>query len=122
MGEIAIAQNIPAKFLTVILSELARAGIVASQRGRDGGYQLALAPMDIRYGDIIRLTSGSLALVPCASRFAHDHCDHCLPEPECRLRALMLKVRDETAAILDGITLADKIDPIPAFEFDNIEE
>ena len=122
MGEIAIAQNIPAKFLTVILSELARAGIVASQRGRDGGYQLALAPMDIRYGDIIRLTSGSLALVPCASRFAHDHCDHCLPEPECRLRALMLKVRDETAAILDGITLADKIDPIPAFEFDNIKE
>lgn len=115
MGEIAVAQNIPAKFLTVILSELARAGIVISQRGRDGGYQLALAPVDIRYGDIIRITRGSLALVPCASRFAHERCDHCLPESECRLRALMLKVRDETAAILDAITLADPIAAIPEF-------
>lgn len=115
MGEIAKAQNIPSKFLTVILSELARAGIVISQRGRDGGYQLALAPVDIRYGDIIRITRGSLALVPCASRFAHERCDHCLPESDCRLRALMLKVRDETAAILDAITLADPIAAVPEF-------
>jgi len=68
LAEIAEAQNIPAKFLTVILSEMSREGLVISQRGRDGGYQLALAPVDIRYGDIIRLTRGSLALVPCASR------------------------------------------------------
>jgi DNA-binding IscR family transcriptional regulator len=43
--------------LTVILSEMAREGIVISQRGRDGGYELALPPVDIRYGDIIRLLS-----------------------------------------------------------------
>ena len=71
--------------------------------------------MDIRYGDIIRITRGSLALVPCASRFAHEHCDHCLPEDECRLRTLMLKVRDETAAILDSFTLADSIEASPIF-------
>lgn len=115
MGEIAEAQNIPRKFLTVILSELGREGLVISQRGPDGGYQLALAPVDIRYGDIIRITRGSLALVPCASRFAHDHCDRCVPESKCRLRALMLKVRDETAAVLDSITLADPIRPEAAF-------
>ena len=115
MSEIAKTQNIPPKFLTVILSELTREGIVISQRGRVGGYRLALAPVDIRYGDIIRITRGSLALVPCASRFAHEHCDHCLPENECRLRSLMLKVRDETAAILDSITLADRIEPLPVF-------
>jgi len=118
MGEIAEAQNIPAKFLTIILSELARTGIVLSQRGRSGGYQLALAPVDIRYGDIIRLTRGSLALVPCASRYAHEHCDHCLPEADCRLRALMLKVRDETAVILDSVTLADPIAPLPVFDLE----
>ncbi len=115
MAEIATAQNIPPKFLTVILSELTREGIVISQRGRVGGYRLGIPPVDIRYGDIIRITRGSLALVPCASRFAHEHCDHCLPESECRLRSLMLKVRDETAAILDSITLADRIDPMPVF-------
>lgn len=118
MAEIAKAQNIPQKFLTVILSELVREGLVISQRGPEGGYQLAIPPIDIRYGDIIRITRGSLALVPCASRFAHDHCDRCLPESTCRLRALMLKVRDETAAVLDAITLADAIEPEAAFDMD----
>ena len=111
LQDIAEAQNIPSKFLTVILSEMTRAGIVASQRGRDGGYELALAPVDISYGDIIRISRGSLALVPCASRFAHETCKNCLDEADCRLRALMLRVRDETAAVLNRITLADAIDP-----------
>lgn len=110
LNEIAEAQNIPAKFLTVILSEMSRAGIVVSQRGRDGGYELALPPVDISYGDLIRISRGSLALVPCASRFAHEKCKNCVEEHECRTRALMLKVRDETAAVLDRITLADPID------------
>ena len=110
LNDIAEAQNIPAKFLTVILSEMSRAGLVVSQRGRDGGYELALPPVDISYGDIIRISRGSLALVPCASRFAHEKCKNCLEESECRMRALMLKVRDETAAVLDRISLADSID------------
>ena len=74
LDAIAEAQNIPRKFLTVILSELVREGVVISHRGREGGYELALPPVDVRYGDIIRLTRGSLALVPCASRNAHEHC------------------------------------------------
>lgn len=115
LDTIAEAQNIPRKFLTVILSEMVRAGLVDSTRGRDGGYELALAPVDIRYGDIIRLTRGSLALVPCASRNAHETCNNCLPEAECRLRSLMLTLRDETAAMLDRMTLADPIRPEPAF-------
>jgi Rrf2 family protein len=109
LDAIAEAQNIPRKFLTVILSEMVRGGLVISHRGREGGYELALNPVDIRYGDIIRLTRGSLALVPCASRNAHETCNNCLPEAECRLRGLMLTLRDEMAAMLDQVTLADKI-------------
>jgi Rrf2 family protein len=109
LDAIAEAQNIPRKFLTVILSEMVRGGLAISTRGRDGGYELALSPLDIRYGDIIRLTRGSLALVPCASRNAHEHCNNCLPEAECRLRGLMLTLRDEMAAMLDQVTLADPI-------------
>lgn len=118
LSDIAGKQNIPAKFLTVILSELGREGIVLSQRGKDGGYALGVPPVDVRYGDIVRITRGSLALVPCASRFAHEKCKNCLEESECRLRALMLKVRDDTAAILDRITLADPIALEPAHEED----
>jgi len=116
LDEIAEKQNIPRKFLTVILSELVREGIVMSHRGRAGGYELALSPVDVRYGDIIRITRGSLALVPCASRNAHETCSNCLPESECRLRGLMLTLRDEMATMLDRITLADPIDLEPAFD------
>ena len=116
LADIADAQNIPPKFLTVILSEMAREGLLISQRGRDGGYQLAISPIDVSYGDLVRLTRGSLALVPCAARNAHEHCKNCLPEAECRLRSLMLKVRDDTASILDRITLADPIALEPLFD------
>lgn len=115
LDDIAQAQNIPRKFLTVILSEMVREGVVISHRGREGGYELALPPCDIRYGDIIRLTRGSLALVPCASRYAHEHCANCLPEVECRLRGVMLALRDEMAAMLDRLTLADPIEVEPPF-------
>jgi Rrf2 family protein len=113
LAEIAQAQNIPANFLTTILSELSRFGIVASQRGKDGGYWLAVSPIDITYGDLIRVMRGSLALVPCASRFAHEKCSHCVEEGDCRTRALMLQVRDRTAELLDSVRLSDPIEPEP---------
>lgn len=110
LTEIADTQKIPKKFLTVILSEMGREGLVAAQRGRDGGYWLARPPESISYGEIVRLTQGSLALVPCASRQAYRRCENCVDEEACRVRALMLSVRDATADILDGISLAD---PVP---------
>lgn len=121
LDAIAEAQNIPRKFLTVILSEMVREGLVISHRGREGGYELALSPLDIRYGDIIRLTRGSLALVPCAARNAHEHCTNCLPEAECRLRGLMLTLRDEMADMLDRVSLADAITLVPPFEGTEVE-
>ena len=114
LAEIAEAQKIPANFLTVILSELSRYGIVGSMRGKDGGYWLAVSPIDITYGDLIRVMRGSLALVPCASRFAHEKCANCVEEGECRTRALMLQVRDRTAELLDSIRLSDPIERVPA--------
>jgi Rrf2 family protein len=108
LAEISEAQNIPAKFLTVILSEMKRAGLVETLRGKEGGYWLAKPPAEITYGTIVRLTRGSLALVPCASRLAYEQCKNCIDESACRMRRVMLAVRDETANILDQVTLADK--------------
>ena len=116
LADIAAKQQIPPKFLTVILSELTRSGLVASQRGKDGGYWLGVSPIDISYGDLIRIMRGSLALVPCASRYAHERCKNCVEEENCRTRALMLQVRDKTADLLDGISLADRIAPATLLE------
>jgi Rrf2 family protein len=110
LAEIAEAQNIPPKFLTVMLSQMRRAGVVETMRGREGGYWLARPPQDVSYGEIVRLTRGSLGLLPCASRYAYEKCRNCISEDKCRLHRAMLMVRDETARILDGLSLAD---PVP---------
>ena len=109
LAEIAERQNIPGKFLTVILSEMKRAGFVETMRGKEGGYWLSRAPTEITYGDIVRATRGSLALVPCAARLAYTPCEHCVDEAECRLRGVMLSVRDQTANILDRLSLAETV-------------
>jgi Rrf2 family protein len=110
LSEIAEAQRIPSKFLTVMLSNMRRAGLIETMRGREGGYWLAKPPGEISYGEIVRLTRGSLGLLPCASRLAYEQCTNCITEDKCRLHRVMLMVRDETARILDGLTLAD---PVP---------
>jgi Rrf2 family protein len=109
LSEIAETQNIPSKFLTVMLSNMRRAGLVETMRGREGGYWLAKPPGEISYGEIVRLTRGSLGLLPCASRLAYEQCTNCITEEKCRLHRVMLMVRDETARILDGLTLADRV-------------
>lgn len=109
LSEIAERQNIPAKFLTVMLSSMRRAGLVETMRGREGGYWLARPPKEISYGEIVRLTRGSLGLLPCASRLAYQQCTNCISEDKCRLHRVMLTVRDETARILDGLSLADAV-------------
>jgi len=114
LAEIAEAQNLPPKFLTVILSQMRRAGLIETLRGREGGYWLAKPPGEISYGAIVRLTRGSLGLLPCASRYRHETCKNCISEDQCRLHRVMLMVRDETARILDGLSLAD---PVPAEPF-----
>jgi Rrf2 family protein len=109
LSQIAESQNIPSKFLTVMLSTMRRAGLVETMRGREGGYWLAKPPAEISYGEIVRLTRGSLGLLPCASRLAYEQCTNCITEEKCRLHRVMLMVRDETARILDGLTLADTV-------------
>ena len=58
---IAGRQAIPPKFLENILADLRRAGLVASQRGAEGGYWLATDATAVSVADIIRAVEGPLA-------------------------------------------------------------
>ncbi len=111
MSAIAADQKLPRKFLEIILLELKNGGLVTSSRGKLGGYRLSRASSTISFGEIIRLIEGPLALVPCVSQTAYQRCPDCFEESVCAIRKLMLLVRDKTAAILDGTSLAD-IDPL----------
>ena len=106
MSRIAHEARIPRKFLEIILGELRQAGFVLSTRGKSGGFHLARPAHLISFGDIIRTIEGPLALVPCVSRTAYRRCADCHDEATCAIRHAMMRVRDDTARILDGTSLA----------------
>src|SRR5687768_5630948 len=113
IGEIAVQAKIPRKFLEQILVELKRHGLVYSQRGKYGGYYLSRPPDRIAFADVIRAMDGPLALTPCASVTAYRRCDDCVDEETCSIRKVLLVVRDATAGILEGCTLADALSREP---------
>jgi Rrf2 family protein len=61
--EVAIAHEIPEKFLEGILTALRKAKLINSYRGPSGGYELALSPEQITVADVIRAIDGPLAAV-----------------------------------------------------------
>lgn len=107
IGDIATRQDIPRRFLENILLELRKHGLVVSHRGKAGGYALSRAPDLITFADVIRAIDGPLALTPCTSRTAYQRCEDCRDEATCAMRKTLIKVRDASAAILEGTTLAD---------------
>jgi Rrf2 family protein len=104
---ISARRTIPGKFLEAILVELQRNGLVRGKRGRSGGYQLAQSAETISFGDVVRLMEGPLALLPCVSETQYRRCTDCADNRACELKEVFRSVRDSTATILDGWTLAD---------------
>jgi Rrf2 family protein len=60
---IAEEQGLPRDYVRSAMSDLRRAGIVRTRRGREGGYQLARAADAITLADIIRAVDGPLTVV-----------------------------------------------------------
>ena len=112
--DIAYEENLPEKFLELILLELKNARIVESVRGAKGGYQLRRAPSEIRLSEIIRLIDGPLAPFGDADQL------RTLIDRDAEHRTLyqvFLEVRDAAARILENTTLADLISRGPAAGF-----
>ena len=101
---IAVAQNIPGKFLEGILRELRQANIVASRRGPEGGYRLAAPPQTITVADVIRALDGPLAAVRGQRPEDVIHSDSALVDVWIALRAAMRSVLEEISIdqVLDG--------------------
>ena len=106
-ASVSARRAIPVKFLEAILVDLQRDGLVRGTRGRSGGYQLAKRAAAISFGGVVRLMDGPLALLPCVSETQHRRCADCADYGACELKRVFRGVRDSTAAILDGWSLAD---------------
>jgi Rrf2 family protein len=109
--DIAYEEELPEKFLELILLELKNARIVESARGAKGGYQLRRAPSEIHLSEIIRLIDGPLAPFGDAEQL------RILIDGDAEHRALyqvFLDVRNAAARILESTSLEDIANPKPS--------
>ena len=105
LARIASTQQVPPKYLELIMLDLKKAGLVTSTRGPKGGYLLARDPDDISFGEIVRVMEGPIALVPCASVNVYARCGDCHDEATCAIRRAFAMVREQSATLLEGISL-----------------
>lgn len=98
--QLAEDQGLPPRFLGAILAEMRRAGLVASQRGAEGGYRLARPPTEINCADVFRALDGPLAEVrgfrPEAASYAGSS-EH--------LQEVWVAVRASLRQVLEHVTL-----------------
>ena len=100
---IAERQGYYMKYLEMIVGSLKRAGLVASTRGKEGGYRLVRDPEDYTIGEILRCIEDNLAPVACIK--AGDIC--CEHAGECMTVPMWKELDDITNAYLDGVSLQD---------------
>lgn len=105
MKDVAARQEISLKYLERILPTLTKAKLIEGVHGKGGGYKLTRAPEDYSVGEVLRLTEGDLAPVPCLSPDA-EPCDRAA---ECRTLKLWSDFYEMTNRYFDGISVADLI-------------
>jgi len=101
---LAGAQQIPAKFLENILMDLRRAGLVASQRGAEGGYRLGRPAKAITVADVIRAVDGPLANIRGIRPEAAEY-----DGAATALRDVWVAMRASLRSVLERVTLADVV-------------
>ena len=107
--DIAEAYHIPPQLLAKILQTLARAGILVSHAGTNGGYALARPAATISTFEVIRAIDGPLFITSCIT--IHGTCDL---HGTCTIKEPLRKVNDSIKDLLSGISIADLIDPAEA--------
>lgn len=107
ISEIAEKEKISHKFLESILLTLRKNELLASKKGKGGGYYMIKSAKNITMVEIIRVLEGPIAMVPCVSLNFYERCEDCPDEQDCSIHDLMIEVRDQTLKVLENKTLAN---------------
>ena len=102
--QIARFYQISEHHLAKVVQTLVRARLVRSVRGAGGGIQLAVAPEQIRLGQVIEQLEGTLDLLECVHTPGV-----CVIQPQCRLRQLLQQATQVQLEYLNRYTLADVV-------------
>ncbi len=103
--EIAARMRMSEDHLFKVISGLAAAGYVETQRGRGGGVRLKRAPEAINVGAVVRATEESFALVECFD----PETNTCPIAPACVLAGTLDRALKAFLDVLDQVTLADLV-------------
>ncbi len=107
ISDISSAQTIPQKFLESILLDLKKSGILASKKGKGGGYYLLKQAAEVNLADVMRLFDGPIAFLPCVTYKYYERCEECIDEETCGIRDVFLEVRNKTVELLKQANLAE---------------
>lgn len=100
--EAAAVYGISAPHLKKVIRTLTHEGFLEAQRGRSGGFRLAMPAETINLGSVIRTTEPDFALVEC---FRADN--QCLITHSCRLPRIFDRAITAMLDVFDGYSLAD---------------
>lgn len=102
--EIAEVLNISFEFLSKLLQQLNKAGIITSLQGIKGGYTFAIDPGKLAVSDIISVLEGESGILDCVSNIEEEHCYRA---DNCTLRKPMMKIQDQINSIFKSTTIAE---------------
>jgi Rrf2 family protein len=107
--DIAEAYHIPPQLLAKILQTLAKAGLLVSHAGTNGGYALSRSGKEISAFEVIRAIDGPLFITSCIT--IHGSCDLA---GHCTIKEPLRKVNDSIKQLLSAISISDLIDAADA--------
>jgi Rrf2 family protein len=99
--DVADAFSIPPEALAKILQRLAKAGLLHSQHGINGGYTLARAAHTISAFEVIQAIDGPLFITSCVTQ--RGECDQ---TDRCNIREPLRRVNESIEAVLRRIKIS----------------
>jgi Rrf2 family iron-sulfur cluster assembly transcriptional regulator len=102
VDEIAAVQKVSASYLAKVFQQLARSGILRSQRGSRGGYAFGRRPEEISLFDIVSVCEGDLRLFDCRGEERS-----CSLQEECLVGRTFTEVQARMRQVLEGVTIGD---------------
>jgi Rrf2 family protein len=100
--EIAEQYGIPIELLAKVLQRLTQRGLLTSQQGTRGGYQLSRPAVSISLADVIHAIDGPVAVTACSS-----HAGRCGQFDTCNVRDPLRRIREIIVSALSGTSVLE---------------
>lgn len=101
-SELSKISNVPDSFLGKIMQNLAKSGILISERGKKGGFRLEKDPDEVNMYDVITSIEGDIEITDCIA----DN-GYCEKAPYCNVHQVWCSIQSNLTKQLSGITLKD---------------